>query len=402
MFVRHIHPGSPASRAGLREGDSVTACGDSLLGDWLDFCMHAGGHSVKLVIDRGGASRTIAMTRDPSVGWGIEFADQEPRVCRNRCMFCFVDQQPPGLRDSLMVRDDDVRCSFFQGTYVTLDEEQAGEALSRGLSPIHVSVHASDPDVRGRLLGRRGPAPVMPSIGRLSDQGLEVEAQIVVVPGINDGPVLEETVEALYGIPGVKALGVVPVGLTRWREGLPVLRRPDGDECSLVIDLLGRWRGRAVTERGTGWVYAADEFFLVSGRDIPPPGYYEGCSLESNGIGLLTRTIEENRRLTRTGSGTVCTGSLAFGHLSGLLGSSGYEVLRVENRLFGPMVGVAGLLSGGDIVRRLAGSACQPPVYLPGVMFNHEMQTLDGMTPRDLARETGLTIEVAGRLSELP
>jgi putative radical SAM enzyme (TIGR03279 family) len=402
LTVRRIHPGSPASRAGLRAGDRVTACGGSQLGDWLDFCMHAAGHSVRVTIDRGGASRSVGMTRDPGVGWGLEFAGQEPRICRNRCVFCFVDQQPPGLRDSLLVRDDDVRCSFFHGTYVTLDEVQAEEAVSRGLSPVHVSVHASDPLVRGRLLGRRGPAPVIPQVAMLSDHGLEVEAQIVVIPGMNDGPVLEETVEALYVIPGVKALGVVPVGLTRWREGLPVLRRPDGDECTRVIGLCDRWRERSIAERGTGWVYAADEFFLMSGRDIPPADYYEGCSLESNGIGLLARAAEENRRLARTGSGTVCTGSLAFGHITSLLGNTGYDVVLVENHLFGPMVGVAGLLSGGDIVRRLAGSACPAPVYLPGVMFNHEMRTLDGMTPRDLARETGLTIEVAGRLSELP
>jgi NifB/MoaA-like Fe-S oxidoreductase len=244
---------------------------------------------------------------------------------------------------------------------------------------------------------------VLPLLLELERGGVEVEAQVVVVPGVNDGRVLEDTMEDLYRTGNVTALGMVPVGLTDWREGLPDLRRPDAAESAAVLSLCDSYRRRALDERGRGWIYPADEFLLMTGRKIPSLDWYDDRTLESNGIGLLSRTLHENRGLERSGGGTVCTGDLAWETVSSLLEGSAYEVIRVENRLFGDMVGVAGLLSGGDIVRRLADSPGPGmPVYLPRVMFNHDMCTLDDMTPEDIGRETGMQIEVAGRLSELP
>jgi putative radical SAM enzyme (TIGR03279 family) len=402
LLIKRISPGSPASRAGLRAGDSILRCEGSAVSDWLDFCLHAAGSAIRIEYGRSAVQRHVRLTRDPCVPWGMEFFGQEPDRCRNRCIFCFVDQQPPGLRLSLMVKDDDVRYSFFQGTYITLDPVQAEQAITRRLSPIHVSVHATDPDLRGRLLGHRDPAPILPVLDELARHGIEVEAQVVLIPGLNDGKMLEETAGALYHTGNVTALGIVPVGLTDWRDGLPPLRRPDPGESEQILQFCDAFRERALEERGKGWIYAADELYLQAGREIPPVSYYLGSALESNGIGLLSRTIEENRGKVRLGEGTVCTASLSYRYVSSLLEGSSYDVLLVENALFGSMVGVAGLLGGGDIVRQLSGSQYGMPVFLPGIMFNHDMYTLDGMTPEDLERETGMSIAVLDRLSQLP
>jgi len=371
-------------------------------GSWLDFAGAATGASLRLEYSRAGIIRSVLLTRDPCRDWGILFDDQEPRLCRNNCIFCFVDQQPPGLRDSLLVKDDDVRYSFFQGTYVTLDEDQALLAIDRGLSPIHVSVHATDPSVRALLLGRKGAAPILPMLRKLAAAGIEVEAQIVVVPDFNDGEILEDTIRELFELDCVKALGVVPVGLTDWRSGLVPLRRPDASSGGKVLDLCEHFRIRALAEKGVGWVYAADEFFLSANRELPGPDYYLGCNLASNGIGLLTAMLDENSERHHSGSGTVCTGSLACGSIKQVLRGTGYDILQIENTLFGNPVGVAGLLGGGDIVRQLSGIRCRIPVYLPGVMFNHDNLTLDDLSPGEIERRIGKRITVVDRISSLP
>ncbi len=372
------------------------------IGSWLDFAAAAAGASLSLEYSRAGIIRSVLMTRDPCRDWGVIFDDQKPRLCRNNCIFCFVDQQPPGLRDSLLVKDDDVRYSFFQGTYVTLDEDQALLAIDRRLSPIHVSVHATDPSVRALLLGRSGAVPIVPMLRKLATAGIEVEAQIVVVPTFNDGEILEDTIRELFELDCVTALGVVPVGLTDWRSGLVPLRRPDSSSGGKVIDLCERFRKKALAERGVGWVYAADEFFLMANRELPGPDYYLGCDLASNGIGLLTAMLEENRERRHSGSGTVCTGTLAYGRIREVLQGTCYDVLRIENTLFGNPVGVAGLLGGMDIVRQLSGIRCRMPVYLPGVMFNHDNFTLDDLSPGQIEKKIGKRIAVVDRISSLP
>jgi len=387
LRIKKILSCSPASRAGLLERDSLIRCNGLDIGSWLDFAAAAAGASLSLEYSRAGIIRSVLMTRDPRRDWGFIFDDQKPRLCRNHCIFCFVDQQPPGLRDSLLVKDDDVRYSFFQGTYVTLDEDQALLAIDRRLSPIHVSVHATDPSVRALLLGRSGTAPIVPMLRKLATAGIEVEAQIVVVPTFNDC---------------VTALGVVPVGLTDWRSGLVPLRRPGASSGGKVIDLCERFRKKALAERGVGWVYAADEFFLMANRELPGPDYYIGCDLASNGIGLLTAMLDENRERRHSGSGTVCTGSLAYGRIKEVLQGTGYDVLQIENTLFGNPVGVAGLLGGMDIVRQLSGIRCRMPVYLPGVMFNHDNFTLDDLSPGQIEKKIGKRIIVVDRISSLP
>jgi NifB/MoaA-like Fe-S oxidoreductase len=314
-----------------------------------------------------------------------------------------MDQMPPGMRPSLSYKDDDIRYSFDQGTYVTLDRHQAMEAAERRFSPVHVSVHCTDPDLRGFILGRGAPAPILPQLSFLAERHIEIQTQIVVMPGINDGRILETTLEDLYRTGSVTQTGVVPVGLTRYREGLHPLRRPRPDEAHAVVRMCEGFNGLAIAERGGGWCWAADEFYTVAGLPIPATDSYEGCTLQANGIGLLAGLMESCRDRRFEGGGTIVTGSLAAPFIRELLAGSGYTVLEVRNQFFGPDVGVAGLLTGADVVR----TACEAgtpggPLFLPSVMFSHEGLTLDDLTADELSGSTGHDVHVEDSIHLLP
>ena len=404
IAVERVEPAGAASRAGLRPGDRILSIDGYPVSDMLDLAPSSALLTAAVTYSRAGSIRTSRLRRNPGDrGWGVWVAGQAPRRCRNKCIFCFVDQQPPGLRASLMHKDDDIRYSFLQGTYVTLDHRQVESALSRGLSPVYVSVHATDPLVRGRMLGRKGGAPVLRSLERLRDAGIRVLGQVVVVPGINDGTVLESTLSQLLSKRLVSELGVVPVGLTSHRRGLPSLRRPYAAEAATVIEQCQSASVRA-SQLGLGrWVRAADEFYILAGMDIPPISFYDGCSLRENGIGMVAEALATPA--DPRGRGTVVTGSMAAPYLRSILKGSGYEVLSATNRLFGPMVGAAGLLSGADVIEVIRRSpACREagPVFLPAVMFNSQQLTLDGMTAEAISRSAGAAIVIADSLASLP
>ena len=401
LKIESIRSPSPASSAGFRLTDTIISCNGHDVNDWVDFLFHAGGTSLLLGYRRGGIDRTTSLRRLPGAEWGFTFRGQEPRRCRRKCVFCFVDQMPRNVRPSLLVKDDDIRYSLLQGTYVTLDVDQVEYAVTKRLSPVHVSVHATDPRIRGRLLGTDRGEPVLPGLRELSEAGIEVETQIVIVPGMNDGACLKDTLADLFSVPGVRSVGVVPVGLTEHRAGLPVLQRPDRDISVGVIETCDEWRARAGTHGKGGWVFPSDEFFLLAGMEIPPSGYYSGCTLRENGIGMLRELMELDVGELR-GMGALCTGSLAAPFIERLLKGSEYTVVEVENLFLGRQVGVAGLLSGTDVagtVSRLPSSYNR--VILPSVMFNLDGFTIDGLTHEDISRITGRTVNVLESLEEL-
>ena len=401
LGILSVAPDSPASAAGLKTTDRLVSCNGNPLDDWIDFLYCANDSLISLEYKRGPLTRKISLRRNPGTDWGFTFAGQEPASCRKKCIFCFVDQLPDGVRQSLLVKDDDVRYSFVQGTYVTLDRDDTEYAIRKRLTPLHISVHSTDPLIRGKILGTGREEPVLPMLEKLSEAGITMETQIVVVPGYNDGKELNETLANLLSIPGVISAGVVPVGLTEYREGLPDIRRPNGTEALNVVRQCDTWRKKAMDIRGYGWVYPSDEFFIMASLEIPPVSYYDNCTLRENGIGLLADLLDHRGRKFK-GSGVILTGTLAAPYLKLVLEDSNYMVSAVENSFLGPEIGVAGLLSGADIVRSVGKL---PDIYnsivLPGVMFNHEMHTLDDFTPDDISQSTGREIVVAKSLEEL-
>jgi NifB/MoaA-like Fe-S oxidoreductase len=401
LAILSVLPDSPASAAGFKQTDVLLSCNGKPLDDWIDFLYSAGGLYANIQYSRGGLVRKRTLRRMSGVNWGFLFHGQSPSPCRKKCIFCFVDQLPKNVRQSLRVKDDDVRHSFVHGTYITLNREDTDYAIRKKISPIHISVHSTDPGIRGRILGTGRPEPVLPMLRELSDAGIRTETQIVIVPGLNDAEDLDSSLGDLIEIDGVISIGVVPVGLTKFRDGLPAIRRPDRSESQAILDQCSIWRKRAECIRGSELVFPSDEFFVMADRKIPPREYYRNCTLKENGIGMLSDLLQYEGS-TWSGRGAICTGTLAAPFLRRVLLNSNYRVIPVENSFLGPKITVAGLLSGRDIIRSVE---MLPDSYnrvvLTDVMFNNEMLTLDDLTAEDIGRSTGREIVVARSLEEL-
>ena len=403
--ILKIAPASPASRAGLRPGDQVLLCNNSQVTDWVDLLAQSSASTISLSIRRGSLQRTINLNRRPGIQWGIELKGSSVRGCRNKCVFCFIDQQPPGLRASLLLKDDDVRYSFLEGTYITLTSQQADEAITRRFSSLHVSVHTTNSALRGKMLGLPGPLEILPQIDRLAENGIEIQAQIVEVPGWNDGRELEKTISDLYKRCNVTILGIVPVGLTKWRDGLPSLLTPDRKQAEQTVKTVKMWQEKAQTEKGHPWVYLADEYYAITDETIPPVSFYKDNSLAANGIGLLAGMINECAEKAFSGKGMILTGLMAAPYIEEILAATDYHVVPVENTIMGSQVTVAGLLCGEDVINAvLLHNTRNVTVFLPSAMFNHNGVTLDEYTTASISEKTGVKVKIVSldSIGELP
>ena len=386
-----VEPASPASRVGLRPGDKILSCNGTPVRDWVDLLSMSSETAIELSISRGPLRRTLQLRRRPGIGWGIELAESTAKTCKNKCIFCFIDQQPPSLRRSLALKDDDVRFSFLSGTYITLTADQTEEAIARGFSSLHVSVHTTNPLLRGKMLGLPYPLDILPNIDKLAENSIDIQAQIVEVPGWNNGDELDRTIADLFQRSNISILGIVPVGLTRWRDGLEPLRRTTPDQAEETLRIIAKWQSKALEEKGNRWVYPADEYFTITGIPLPPLEFYDGGSLAANGIGLLAKMIDECKGRTFHGKGAIVTGLMAAPYISKILKNSRYTVLPVQNTLMGPLVSVAGLLSGEGVICALKENHLkEETAFLPSVMFNHNNVSLDEYTAASISEKTGI------------
>lgn len=399
--IEHVVDRSPAQLTGLVAGETVLAVDGHALRDVLDWLWHADGRTVSLtVLDTAGAVRDARLHRDWDQPWGLTFAGvvfDGVRECDNACAFCFVGQLPQGLRPSLYVRDDDFRLSFLTGNYVTLtnmSDEDIERILTQRLTPLYVSLHAVDADVRRSLMCAPVEDRALEFVDRLLAGGIELHVQIVLVPGVNDGPALQRTVAWCAERPGVQSVGIVPVGLTRYQER--VLRSyNDPEDARAVLEEIEPWRERMHGERGVRWVHAADELYLAAGEPIPLEEEYDDFPQYENGIGMVRAFIDELGALVddavlhpepRVGA-TLVTGELfapVLRVLAPLLATFGVtaRVMAVPNRLLGGNVDVAGLLGGDDIAQAIVADAegGEGPYLVPAVAVNDAGLFLDDVT----------------------
>jgi putative radical SAM enzyme (TIGR03279 family) len=398
-----VAPGSLAQRVGLQPGDELLAVNGHRLRDVIDVRFYSAEEHLALRARRGGREFTAQAERRYDEPLGLEFAHPTfdgIRRCNNRCQFCFVSQMPPAgpqslrLRRSLYVTDDDYRYSFLFGNYVTLtnlddsDWERIGE---QRLSPLYVSVHATDARLRQRILANPTAPDVMTQLRRLADLGVEVHTQIVVLPGLNDGPHLDRSIGDLAGLyPALHSLSVVPVGLTRYhRGGCRVLTDP---EMRIVFKQVTGWQARLRRRLGVNFVYLSDEWYLRLGEQVPPMHAYDGLDLTENGVGLVSRFGIADSKLRSAicnlGSLTLVTGTLFAPVLRRVTAEfDNVEVVPVVNRFFGDTVTVAGLLTGRDVVAQLRERDLGDVVMLPPAMFGGpEGQSLDEMWPQQVGQ----------------
>ena len=371
--IVHVEPHSVADRLGIRVGDVLeTIAGEALI-DQIDYQALTAGERFDLTLLRDGAELTLHVRKEDWQPLGVVL-DQDiaaaPRPCANRCVFCFIDQMPPGMRRTLYVKDDDWRLSLMMGNYITMTNMTDAEfdrVLRRRVSPLYISVHATDPQVRTAMMKNPRAAELMPRLRRLKEAGLRFHCQVVLCPGWNDGAVLDRTLAELSALwPAASSVALVPVGLTRFREKLEKLTPYDRAGAAALLDQAEPWRARFLREMGTRFVFPSDEFYCLSGRDLPPDEAYEDYPQIENGVGMLRLyrdalyAAAEDAPVARTRPRELvlaCGASLAplLQRWCDELAPAGTRV-RVKpilNHYFGTSITVTGLITGGDLVEQL-------------------------------------------------
>jgi putative radical SAM enzyme (TIGR03279 family) len=413
VVVAAVRRRTPAARAGLSVGDRIVAINGERLRDVIDFHFHGGVSELRLSVEREGRTRSSVLRRTgPDLGLELEAPRPgEIDTCSNKCVFCFIHQLPRGMRKSLYVKDDDFRLSFLHGNYITLTdlgEDDLRRIEKQRLSPLYVSVHATDPDLRHRLLGQpRVRREILPIMERLAKAAIVMHAQIVLVPEWNDGAQLERSVRELARLhPHVATAAVVPVGLTRHRERLPELRTLTGTEARDLARTVEGWQREFLHALGTRFVWASDEVYLRAGRPLPAASAYEGFPVIEDGIGLVRRFSDGFARVARQlparvtadRTVTVVTGAMFAPHMRRLLDRISVRGLRVKmapvvNDCFGRGIGVAGLLTGQDIAAQLARLPLGDEVLVPAVAIRDGAGVfLDDLSPADLSASLGVAV----------
>lgn len=414
--IERVEEGSIAAEAGLAPGDEIISINGSPLADLIDYRYLCADDYIEVEVRKAdGEEWLLEIDKEYDEELGVGFTSETfdgLRRCQNRCVFCFLDQMPVGMRHSLYIRDDDYRLSFLHGNFVTLTNlrpEEIERIIAMRISPLYVSVHATEPDARQRLLRNKRAGEVVPLLKRLCDAGIKVHCQVVVCPGFNDGAVLDRTIGDLAALwPRTLSLALVPVGLTRYRIGLPDVKAVGPAEAAAVIDQVAGWQARLTEQGVTDFLYLADEFYLIARREMPPYEEYGNFPQLENGVGLV-RLFEEEFKVAETRFPTavatrsvrIVTGISAAPIIRGLAARlervSGLkaDVVAVENRFFGQTVTVAGLLTGQDIIAALTGMAPVDEVLIPAVALRYERDRfLDDLTPDRLAAEIGQKVRV--------
>jgi putative radical SAM enzyme (TIGR03279 family) len=415
MKIKSVAENSIASAHGISAGDELVEISGHPVNDIIDYRFLAADQALELRLrSRHGKVRNIRIRKPPDEDLGLEFHAIRYKSCKNACMFCFVHQLPKGLRKALYFKDEDFRLSFLHGNFITLTNTSDADIeriISQRLSPLYVSVHATDEKLRKEILANPRIPDIMPQIQKLAGGRIEMHAQIVLCPGINDGEYLEKSVRDLSVFyPHVKSLALVPVGLTRFREKLPRIRPVGKAHSTRIVQMVDRWQRAFRRKWRCGFVYAADEFFTKAGIDVPAARYYDEFPQIENGVGMMRQFLDDfraNRKLLpKSLKGdltiTLVTGVSAFRlikqivseRLSSISGLK-VQIIVVKNEFFGTSVTVTGLLTGGDILCALrSNKRLGDIVLLPPNCFNENGVFLDDLTPQDLERELGRRVIV--------
>lgn len=412
MRIKSVENKSLAERYSILPEDEILEINAHPIKDSIDYKYYSSEEKLNLKIkDKSGRIKKVKITKNPDQDLGITFEEKKYRGCGNKCIFCFVDQLPKGLRKPLYFKDEDYRLSFLHGNFITLTnltEQDIQRIINQRLSPLYISIHTTDEILRKKMLGNPKAPDIMPLIQRLAEYRIQMHTQIVLCPEINEGVYLEKSVyELSLFYPRVKSLAIVPVGLSKFRKSLPELKAVNKVYAKQLIGLVDHWQNCFRKKYESNFVYAADEFYLLAGLDIPTKKYYDEFYQIENGVGLVREFLDDFKRKQRFLPRslkykyrlTMVTGVLAYKFMSGYvlnrlkkIKNLKVNLVTVKNNFLGESVTVTGLLSGGDIIKALKKSGKSDLIMLPPNCLNPDGFFLDNLKPADLEKELCMKI----------
>ena len=422
--ITDVEKQSIAEKKGIIAGDVLLTVNGHEIRDVLDYRFYLTEEKVSLVLERNEKHFSVDIKKDEYDDIGLDFETplmDKKKPCRNKCIFCFIDQMPKGMRETLYFKDDDERLSFLHGNYVTLtnlEDRDIDRIIEMHLSPVNISVHTTDPELRVKMMKNKRAGEVLSYIPRLTAANIEVNAQIVLCKGVNDGDALRRTLTDMSDItPKLNSVSVVPAGLTDHRDGLCPLTHFTNEECAECIDIINSFGDKMKEKHGERTFFASDEFYLRCGRELPDEEFYEGYPQLENGVGMCTLFVEDSLyaldnedaddSIKRTVS--IATGHAAYPILSQLarriekkFAGIKCNVYPVDNLTFGKNITVSGLLTGKDILAALSGKELGEKLFIPANCLRTGVgDFLDGMYPSELSEALNVKITACDGAGEL-
>lgn len=415
--ITGVESSSIAEKAGILGGDYLLKINGQDINDVLDYRFYITENRITLTLHREAVIFDIDIKKPQYEDIGLEFEsflmDKQHR-CRNNCIFCFIDQLPCGMRETMYFKDDDSRMSFLKGSYITLtnlSESDIDRICNMKISPINISVHTTNPELRCKMMGNRFAGKSLEAMKRFYDAGIVMNTQIVLCKGVNDGEELTRSMRELEDLyPQVQSVSVVPSGLTKFREGLYPLEPFSPDECKAVIDQVEEFAAECRQKHDCSIFYLGDEFYIKAGLPLPEADRYDGYPQIENGVGLITSMKDEfydeldfldTYDMARKRRLSVATGEAAYSFISSLareleerLPDTKINVYKIENKFFGENITVAGLIVGKDLLEQLRGKDLGTKLFIPSVMLRYENDLfLDDVSIDSLSHELGVEIE---------
>lgn len=422
VTISGVEQGSLAQRKGIVAGDKLISINGHAIVDVLDYRFYETEALLRICLDRDGEKISLEIKKSQYSRLGLEFDTylmDEQQSCKNKCVFCFIDQMPPGMRETLYFKDDDHRLSFLFGNYITLTNIQGRDIeriIQMHISPINISVHTMNPQLRCKMMNNRFAGESLRHLYRLAEGGIELNCQIVLCPGLNDGEALEYSLSELCKLgSSLKSVACVPVGLTRFRDGLYPLKPFDAEKARAALETIERWGEECKAQRGNRVVFASDEMYLIAGWPLPPLEYYEDFPQIENGVGMLRDledgflwALKENRLAVKRKVVTIPTGEGAFSFINYMLDSFRkrypqivINLLPIINNFFGGTVNVTGLLTGQDIYSQLMGKDLGDELLISNNMLKSgEDIFLDDMSLTELSDKLNVPVRRVGSSGE--
>lgn len=412
-----IEEGSIAQEMGIEPCDILLAINDQKIQDVFDYRYLMADEEIEVLIKKTNNEEWLLdIEKEPNEDLGLIFDNDLMDAlisCHNKCKFCFIDQLPPHMRETVYFKDDDWRMSFLNGNYITLtnmSEEDINRLILYNLSPMNVSIHVTDPQARIELLSNKRAGDIIAQMKRLTDNGIKINGQIVLCKGINDGELLDRTIRDLSQfIPDILSLTIVPVGLSQYREGLAKIEKIEKNDARGVIEIVHKWQSYYLEEMGTRFVFAADEFYVTGECQLPPYEAYEDFPVLENGVGMLAKFKHEFDQYLKDLAYTeqkrtvsIATGTIAKDFITEQVNklrekAPNIEVLiyPVKNHFFGEFVSVTGLLTGQDIIKQLKNKPLGDTLLLSETMLkNDEIILLDDTLTTDIAKGLDIPITI--------